>query len=205
LGRVVGPGLQQEEAPRRRAPFGVPAVAVALVATVPVWLFDRLEGALGDLMPEGPGVLMAIVGAFALVWFVAGSAILARFSARPDREGLLAGALVALLMLVLLLGDLDLQWQIVAIVWVLFGSLAVGCGAVAGLIGARLQRGPTRSAGRAAAIVAIACAAAILFASQFFFGGPSGSVGLFVLVVVAGLGGTGVWWLMRSRQAGSKS
>lgn len=200
---------------QRRAPFGLAAVAVALLASLPVLAFDRLEGVLGDLMPEGLQVLLVIVTVFAAVWFVGGSAILALASPRPDREGLLAGGLVALLMLAILVWEADIPWVIVLLVWVLFGGLAVGCGAVAGLIGLAAQRGSRRGdqgtataagpvrgggGGRAAAVAAIACAAAIAVAGLFFMGPPSGRPGAFLFAVVALLGGAGAWGLARSRR-----
>jgi hypothetical protein len=193
---MVERGLPPLAGRTARAPFGVASVAVAGVASLPVWFFDEIEGRLGDAMPEGPRVLLAIVGIFAAVWFLVGGAILALVSPRPDREGLLAGAIVALLMLAILVGDGDLPWQIVLIVWAIFGSLAVGCGAVAGLFGLRLQ-GRTRGPGRAAAVAALGSAVVIGVVVLSFFP-PAGGIALFVLALLGVLAGSGVWWLLRA-------
>lgn len=190
--------VPQEGTARRRAPLGVAAVATAAVAFLPVWGFDALEGILGDRFPEGPQVLVMIVGLFAAVWFLVGSAILAFASPDPAREGLLAGGLVALAMLVILVADGDIPWQIVAIVWAIFGGLAVGCGAVAGVIASRIRGGPSSGASRrAAGVAAIGCAAVIGLLVFMLFAPPNGGFAIFTLVVVGLLAGVGAWGLVR--------
>jgi hypothetical protein len=199
---MVGVAAASQGPGRRRAPFGVAAVAVALVAFLPVWGFDALEGILGDRFPEGPQVLLMIVGLFAAVWFLVGSALLAFASPAPEREGLLAGGLVALAMLVILVSDRDIPWLLVAILWAIFGGLAFGCGAVAGVIASRIQGGqPAGGWSRAAGVAAIGCAAIIGLLVFLLFAPPNGGFAAFTLVLVGLLAGVGTWGLLRRRLA----
>src|SRR5687768_5358203 len=100
---MVEAGDQPPSAPSRRAPAGVAADLVATMASLLVFFFDALEAASGRLLVYGPVWILGVVGYFVATWFAAGSPILA-LAARPAREGLWAGGLVALAMLWFLLG-----------------------------------------------------------------------------------------------------
>lgn len=191
-----GPAATPPPPLHERVPGGTGALLAAAFAAVPVLRFDDLEAGLGDRIGDGPVVLVAIVALFAAVWLVAGGGALWALARRPQREGVVAGGLVAALMVVLALtwiADDPGLWLILPLVILPLGALAVGLGALAGLL-AGAVRDPSGAprARRAAAWTAIA-AGLVFFAGTlpFALGGVTeftvGALAFASLLVLGGV------------------
>lgn len=192
----------------RRLPFGATTALVALVCALPVLFFDDLEGDVGTALgfDGGPEALLVVLVVFAFAWAL-GAALLAAFSPRPAREGLLAGGIVAaLITAILVAAALERGDVVIALLLApIFGGLALALGALAGNLAQRWADGGRASRmSRGAAIASFAAGLAIILFSIPIMGprglDPRWPLGLAVWSFGGLLLAGGLWGLARSRQ-----
>jgi hypothetical protein len=171
-----------------RVPPGTGAFLAAAMAAVPVLLFDELEGVFGDRLPDGGGpvVLVAIVAVFAVVWLAGGTAALWSLARQPQREGIWAGGLVALLMAVQALtwvADDPGLWLILILFILPLGALSVGLGALAGLLAGALRDPAAAPRARRAGSWTAIVAGLVFFGMTLPF--STGGLGMFAFGTIA--------------------
>jgi hypothetical protein len=179
-------------------PRGVPALLTAALASIPILFMDELEVAFEPAFGEGAPAFLALVSFFVLLWLTGATAILATTSREPRRDGLRAGALIFTLMIAILISISRTYGDVIVIVFLLgamFGSLALGMGALSGLVAERLQSRPRPSQGPGGKAPWIAILAGfVVFATATLFVPRGGGI-LFPLAIAIILLGVGIYGL----------